>query len=1829
MAWLGRMRATAAAALVVFAFAAFPASAADDGSARRIVTTKGADYFGRDYNVLRNVGLPECSAACVADRKCQAFTFNDRSRWCFLKDGVGELRTVAGAISGRIVQAPAVDANSIAARAKELDFLPQASIDAANRMRLSLAGEDRAPTAAGQSVADIADRARSALTSQGAVDLWREVLKREPLDHGAWAALAAAALANNPQAFEDQQANNALREAAAINAYLTASSDAARASALGDLGRVYEAAENWKRAIRAYRHSIALAADGSVQSRLDQAVAAHGFRIVDQSVDNNAANPRICLTFSDALSAKLTSSENPGDYLSVENGETLPVTASGNQMCVEGVQHGTRYHIVARPGIASADGETLQKQADLSIYVKDRDPSVRFATNAYVLPAGGNATIPVTTINTGEIEASVQRIGPRGLTDLVGNERFLRELSEYQIQDITDQSGEKVWTGKVDVARDLNQEIVTAIPVAAIAPDMKPGIYVLTAKAKNGPAYQDTAATQWFVVSDIGLSTFAASDGFHVFARSLSSAAPLAGASLDLVAVNNQILGTATTDSAGHARFPAGLLRGTGGNRPAILTAIRDPSDFVFLDLTASPFDLTDRGVDGRPPAGPLDVFLTPERGIYRAGDTAYLTAMTRDSQGQAITGLSLSEIVTRPDGVEFSRSQVRDLGAGGYSFPVALPKNAMRGVWKVALHTDPKQPALAETSFRVEDFEPQKIDFDLTTEAKVLDPASPPVMEVAAHFLFGAPAGGLEVDGEAVLTSSAALDGFPGYSFGLATDDTTAARQPFETATTDEAGKTSIALPAFDAPVTTRPLVASMRVRVVDAGGRPVERTMDLPLAGAKPRLGIKPRFDGTVSENATAGFDLIAIDADRSRTGLSKAAWVLNKVTTRFQWYRTTSGWNYEPVRSSTRVASGTVDIGADAPATLNLPVEWGEYELTLSDPAGKAVPASVTFDAGWYVATTSVDTPDVARVSLDKARYRIGDTATVHIEPRFAGKAEILVMDERVIATRTADIPAAGGDVTLAVTRDWGPGAYIAAVVYRPMNLDQKRMPGRAIGLAHASVDPGDRALTVAIGAPEKIRPRRSVDIGLTVGGVKPGETAYVTLAAVDVGILNITGFQPPSPKGYYFGKRRLGVEIRDLYSKLIDRMAGAPGTVRSGGDAGASYETPPPMDDLVARYSGPVTVGEDGKATIPLDIPDFNGTLKLMAMAWSKTGVGEASADMTVRDPIVVAVSRPRFLAPGDTSRIAIDVTHVEGPTGAAHVALSGGAGLVKLGPGAEATLDLTSDGRKRMLVPVTATAIGDAEFDVALTMPGGETLEKHFGLPVRSIAPGTVDRSTVTLAANGGRLTLDPDLFAGFVPGTGKATLSITGAADFDVAGVVRALDRYPYGCTEQITSRALPLVYLDRTILAVGLTGEDDVKKRVDDAIAAVLANQSSSGSFGLWGPDSGDLWLDAYVTDFLTRAREAGYAVPQEGFTLAIDNLRNTLAALPDAPDWGPVAYAYYVLARNGRAAIGDLRYYVDNQVANLPTPLAKAQMAAALALYGDRTRAETVFRMAVEEAESGATPNAARTDYGTPLRDNAAVLTLGLETAVGGVPFDGLVKTVNAEWRRQSRTSTQEDTWSLLAAHALLDRNPPKLTVAGRDFVGPYAAAFDAETLSAGLDIANRDAAPVAARLTLRGVPEVPPPASSDGYAISRSYYTLDGQRADPSKIGQGDRLVAVVEMTPLDTGPARLMIDDPLPAGLEIDNPAILKGGDVAALDWLELTGEAKHTEFRADRFLAAVDQGADDTQVRRFAYIVRAVSPGRFAHPAAVVENMYDPSRRGRTDAGTVSVIGPLR
>jgi alpha-2-macroglobulin len=723
-----------------------------------------------------------------------------------------------------------------------------------------------------------------------------------------------------------------------------------------------------------------------------------------------------------------------------------------------------------------------------------------------------------------------------------------------------------------------------------------------------------------------------------------------------------------------------------------------------------------------------------------------------------------------------------------------------------------------------------------------------------------------------------------------------------------------------------------------------------------------------------------------------------------------------------------------------------------------------------------------------------------------------------------------------------------------------------------------------------------------------------SAHATVAVVDLGALTLTGFAPPDPTTHFFGQRRLGVAIRDLYGRLIDARAGAMGQVRSGGgeDPGEAQRTGPlPAEDVLALFEGAVEL-VDGRAMLGFDLPAFNGTVRVMAVVWTDRAVGQAHADVLVRDPVVVQPSLPRFMTPGDVSRLRLELTHVTGAAG--EMALSvRGHGLAEVPP----SVTLDEAGRAVLDLPLRPTVLGDHAFQIALTTPDGHVVTREVRLGVQHTDP-EIARSSQFVLAPGESFRFDDDALAGFRPGSARATLVAGAGAALDLPGLVQRLVTYPYGCSEQIASSLQPLLLAPQLVTDLGLATEAEARERLQLGVDRLLTRQGRTGSFGAWSAGGYDLWLDAYVTDVLLRAEARGANLPAHGLRMALDNLRNQAARAESLHDGAAgYAYAFYVLARAGEAAIGDLRYYADTLAERFDTPLAAAHLGAALAAYGERARAEAMFTRARDLAAAGADPGGWRDDYGTPLRDRAGLLALAVEagsSAVDRLQLAGLL----ARRAPAHHLSTQEAAWALRAAVAM-GAEGQGLVLDGRPVVGDVVRLYDG-TPSV---VRNAGAADVTVTLTTFGVPEVAPEAGGVGYTIHRGHYTTEGDEADLSAVRVGDRLAIVLEVRP-DRGVAggRLLIDDALPAGFEIDNANLLRAGDVRALDWLAVHVEAAMTEARSDRFLAAVDWSEEAPF--RLAYVVRAVSPGEFHYPAAVVEDMYRPTNRAVGATGRVTI-----
>jgi len=1643
-------------------------------------------------------------------------------------------------------------------------------------------------------------------------------------DAAGWLRLARTILQIKPR--DDREKALLLDRAstAAYIAYQRAGDRNLEADSLSVLGRILADRQQWRGALDALRASLELREIAELRGQYEKLRAEHGFRLLDFTVDSDSISPRTCFQFSEELPGRRT---DFSPFVTVAGMDRPAISANEKQLCVEGLKHGERYSVTLRAGLPSVVKETLAKSADFTIFVRDRKPFVRFSGKAYVLPRTGQKGIPVLSVNTKAVTLSIYRIGDRNLVDTLLGYDFQRNVSRYQAERLANERGTKIWSGELAVEPKLNIEVTTAFPLDQAVKDLGPGVYAMTAEPKDAVSGEyGQQATQWFIVSDLGLTAFTAHDGIDVFIHSLASADPRGSVEVRLMARNNEVLAVRQTDRNGFIHFEAGLARGEGGTAPAAIVA-SERNDYAFLSLKSSAFDLSDRGVAGRPVPAGLDAFVYTERGVYRTGETVAVTALLRDARGAAALNVPVILVVSRPDGVEYRRALVPDQGLGGRSLSVPLVGSASTGTWRVAAYTDPKRAPVGETTFMVEDYVPDRLEFELSSTTTRISRTAPAQISVDGRFLYGAPASNLDLSGEVTIAAAKELPAFPGYSFGLFDEEVTAVRQELDDLpSTDGAGKARFPVKLDAAPTSTRPLEAQIAVRMAESGGRGVERKLTLPVTPDSAMLGMKPLFSGrSLADGANADFDVIMITPDGKSLAQSGVRYDLLKVESTYQWYRQNGQWEYEPVKRTERVASGTVDVAADKPARVSVPVKWGRYRLEVSAGDSNGQVTSLSFDAGFY-AEASADTPDLLEVALDKPDYKPGESMNVAVTARTAGRLTVNVFTDRLVATQSQDVKAGTARVSLSVGRDWGTGAYMVATLRRPLDAPAERMPGRAIGVQWFSIDKNARTLALDMKLPSTMRPNAPLTVPIKLAGLATGEEARVVVAAVDVGILNLTNYKPPAPDDYYLGQRRLTAEIRDLYGQLIDGMQGARGQIRSGGDSGgAELSGARPTQAPLALYSGIVTVGRDGTAQVKFDIPAFAGTVRVMAAAWSKDKVGKASGDVVVRDPVVLTATLPRFLRTGDRGAVQLELDNVEGAAGDYNIAVVAD-GAVRLEGEKPQALKLAVKQRDRISLPVAAAGAGPGTITVKVNGPDSFALERNYALDVRPATQILTRRSVRTLA-KGETLTLSKDLFADFVPETGRVGLSVAVSTSLDAATLLNALDRYPFGCSEQIASRAMAMLYVNELAAQAQLAPDVEIDQRIKDTILRLLARQDSNGSFGLWSVGGDDPWLDAYVTDFLTRARERGFDIPATAYTLAVDRLRNYVATAPEVGKNGgrELAYALYVLARNAAAPIGDLRYLADVKLSDVATPIAKAQIAAALSMVGDKARADNVYLAALGAIPPRPNLDLGRSDFGSALRDAAALVTLASEGRAPQKTVDDAVTRIDAARALSTNTSTQEDAWLVLAARALAKQTGSiSLSVNGQPRQGALYRSLRSEELGASLAVANQGEGNVQAVVSVSGAPLTPEPAAMQGFKIERTYHTVDGETVDPSKTKQNQRFVVVLKMTEPQPQYGRIIVADYLPAGFEIDNPRLVSSGETGTLAWIADAAEPVNTEFRDDRFTAAFDRKQDSSPVFSVAYVVRAVSPGRYVLPQAKVEDMYRPDRFGRTATGAIEI-----
>lgn len=1335
-------------------------------------------------------------------------------------------------------------------------------------------------------------------------------------------------------------------------------------------------------------------------------------------------------------------------------------------------------------------------------------------------------------------------------------------------------------------------------------------------------------ATKIVLWTDIGLLAHWLDDALVVFAHDLTTIAPIAGAKVTVYSQKNQVLGEATTDTRGVAEFRA-FDRTLGTPEVAVCET---PGDYTFLKLTARSDDaLPVTDAMPRYDKAAYDAYLYADRNLYRPGETVHARWIARTNYGDALPNVPLQLVVTNPQGAELRREAVTlsALGTGGID--LATDRQWPTGKYTISLGVPDAAPS-GTLQVSIEDFVPNRLKTEVSAAPGPWRAQTEYAITVRAEQLFGGPAANQKAKASVILRKGEwKPEQWQGYRFSNDVDfppDVV----PLGEATTNAEGVATFRYTFAGSRRTSFPIQAVVRGEVAEAGARAVADTKEVLLLPAEPLLGV------SLAGNAGNGVqvEVAAVNADASPA----AAGAVNVILEREDWsyYVRRFADHNEPsfTRSFVKIDERTVALtdGRGA-AVFDLgEYSWGYHRVRV-ESADTSMQASQSFYKMWNgIEVADSPRPSLIKLALNKPAYSPGETAELRIESPFDGQAFVVVQGEDFKQVHTTAISGSAGVLTIPVDAAMYPNVWVGVTVVHAAPADRRQVyPYSSFAMVNLPVpDPARRIDVTLPDVPTEIRP--ATELTLTVetrGADGQPRAAEVTVAAVDEGIHGILDYADPDPWNHLQRPRQLDHRRAHYY----DRVAYDFDPAAIGGDlatrlARRSATIGENWIKPVALWSGAVQTDASGRATVSFAVPEFNGQLRIVAVAADTSATGAASRQLYVRRPYMLQTSMPRFVLPGDTFKARGTIFNTTQQPVNATVSWTPEGALVNT-PG-NATITTPASGNIGTLAPIAAgsqAGQGQITWRLDIEEAPDESVSVTSPIPVRPPA-AYQSRHQLAVLQRGETQTFATEAFIE----DENTELAVTVGADpaLRVFNALRYLVQYPYGCVEQTTSACFPLYLLRKS---AGLMQETLPEARraevyLKHGIDRLAAMQTASGGLAYWpGGREPHAYGSVYALHFLTLVHnDHELEMPGTAFQQLQDYVRRLSTDSSDKSESGMYlrAYACYVLALGGdQSTLEQLGRY-DN--ITLPEP-ARYLLAAALAVQtADAARVEEYLRTApttpYTRFERAGTLN-------TPLRAQAVKLMALVQMKAPEDAIAPLVQQIAAHLDRPYYTNTQETAFAAAALGSYFNRLSENIDAARGRVSGPEGAreflGRDVFTLrhtgpGGRFEVANTGQTSVYVNVVSSGIPveAVAEAASEGGMVLSRRITALDGTPVENGQYRQGESYLVALELQG-QAGLEHVVIADLLPAGFEVENPRL--DANVMAAAMVTNNATPSYLDIRDDRVIIAFD--TLPSEQTNYYYVVRAVTPGSYTHPASTAECMYDPAFRAATAPATAEVV----
>ncbi len=1500
--------------------------------------------------------------------------------------------------------------------------------------------------------------------------------------------------------------------------------------------------------------------------------------------------------------------------------------SSGWRLIISGdFQPGRMYKIKFPKGLKAADKSELSDDVVRAVRIPDRQPLIRFKGEGTYLCLSGSLILPVETMNVDEFTVSAERIYRNNVVHLINR------LSRYSAPRFM---GRSIDYRDIKTNPERNKPVETLIDLKELLDDDLTGMTLITVRDKKR-SYK--VRRKLVLATDLGISVKESKTGFLVWINSISTLTPVENAKVTVYSKKSQIILEGVTNTEGLCYFKK--IPQSKEDNPFLVLVSRD-KDLSYLELGKHRLRDTEFDIRGRPYLSKgYEAFVYTDRGIYRPGESVHLMAVVRGQDLGLPASFPVTWDIKRPDGRRFGEFSGNLSNLGTCELTVKLPGYALTGKYKALFKIPGEEKELGNVYFNVEEFIPDRMKAKVAVENRRFKPGEEISYEVIGIHLFGQPAKGRKV--------SANLTWKPigfhhhdweEYQFGDKTKDFRSLKKVLGSSRLDSSGRFVFKIKVPDGLKPPGAVSADFQATVKEVGGRGVTATASAVCDPYPFYVGLnmqkKPESGSEIIFRCAAvSPDGKPLDKGVLSANIYKRVWhTLLKVDKR-------GYYKYVNEKEDVKIFTKPVRIDSGNGSFSYSPKETGQYMVKVSDEESGSSASFCFYIAGPERHALKVEKPDRVDIGFDKDIYKPGENALISIKAPFDGKALFCLEGDEIVNYRILEIKNGFSQFSLPVETSFSPNMYCSVTLIRKLRGANEWAPHRAFGIAPLCVDCSSRKLSLTLSCPETIRPltKLNLDIDLknAAGESIPGE---VTIAVVDEGICRLTNFLTPDPWSFFFGKRQIGTLTADIYSYMVPEYGEK--------KLGKSSEPGGGMDRLrlrqqlcpvtvervkpVAIWVSGIKVGNDGHAKASLDIPEFTGKLRLMAVAVSTDAVGSCEKGVICRRPFMMRASLPRFLSTGDDFTLPVVLFNHTGDGGTAKVSLEV-EGAIRISGNREAETTIADGGEETLFFTLKASDIPGKANVKTLAVFGDEMVEGKVELAVRPPAPVRTLSGSGSVKAGKTQSFILP---RGLMEGTDKYILTFSSLPAINLGSSLGFLLHYPYGCIEQTVSSTFPLLYLRHIakLIEPERFSEEEIDEYVQAGIYRILSMQTFNGSLAMWpGHTKPYPWGSIYGGHLLVEADKAGYYVPAEEKEALLNYLRDILGMRGyDKQTLATKAYACFVLALDGKPDISWIKR-LEELKEDMPA-YSRFQLAQAVFITGREDDALKLVGGRVPVPDK-------HIDTGGILhsmtRESSIMLSSMLDIQPDSPSIPVFVERINTAMKNGRWRTTQENAFAIMALgkYARMIADEKRDFTAGAAIAGRRLGKFDDEEGARFvLDEGGGKEVVVSVDGTgtlyyywvAEGVPVSGKiPETDSGIKVRRRYLNAEGREIDLANIKQGETVVVelcIENHRPVDN----LICSDLLPAGLEIENPRIATRERIGWIGKNMLKPE--RVEMRDDRliFFANLLRSSGNRK-KYYRYVLRAVTRGHFRLPPVKVSCMYDPAIVSVHGAGKVCVV----